>query len=195
MVMLLCLFFAKGLLTIMPRIEFPLKMLETGYMVYLIVKTIVPDQKKKVMYNKTSFFIGFALQLINPKILIYGVTAMSVKVVPYFYGQYHILLLFAFSLAAMGFTAALCWSIFGSLMDKAFYKYKLILNAIMVVLLVYCVLAFFLPKLDYYHEEYIHIDLGRSSSVPTAPTEILETEIPEYDSPPSLDYYREQYTD
>jgi threonine/homoserine/homoserine lactone efflux protein len=142
-VMILCLIFSTILYTIIPQIQLPMKILGAAYMVYLIVKTIVPSKNHEIKNNNGSFIMGALLQLINPKIMIYGITAMSSYILPY-YKEIPILMLFIFLLSFVGISGTVCWAIFGSLFSILFDKHKKILNIIMAVLLLYCAISLFL---------------------------------------------------
>jgi threonine/homoserine/homoserine lactone efflux protein len=120
-----------------------MKILGAAYMVYLIIKTLIPSKEHEIKKNNGSFLIGALLQLINPKIIIYGITAMSSYILPY-YNEMQILLFFVLLLSFVGFTGTICWALFGSLFSVLFSRHGKILNIIMAVLLLYCAVSLFL---------------------------------------------------
>jgi threonine/homoserine/homoserine lactone efflux protein len=120
-----------------------MKILGAAYMAYLIIKILTPSKEHEIKSNNGSFLIGVFLQLINPKIIIYGITAMSSYILPY-YNEMPVLLLFALLLSFVGLTGTICWALFGSLFSVLFKKHGLILNIIMAVLLLYCAVSLFL---------------------------------------------------
>ena len=142
-VMVLCLIFSTVLYTVVPTVQLPMKILGAAYMVYLMIKTIIPSKGHEVKSTSGSFLIGAALQLINPKIIIYGITAMSSYILPH-YQEIPVLLAFAFLLAFTGFTSTICWALFGSLFSMLFVKHGKLLNIIMALLLLYCAVSLFL---------------------------------------------------
>jgi threonine/homoserine/homoserine lactone efflux protein len=142
-VMILCLIFSTVLYTLVPKIQLPMKILGAAYMVYLIIKTLAPSKAHEIKNNNGSFLIGALLQLINPKIIIYGITAMSSYILVY-YNEVPILVFFAFLLAFVGFTGTLCWALFGSIFSILFNKHGKIVNIIMAILLLYCTVSLFL---------------------------------------------------
>jgi threonine/homoserine/homoserine lactone efflux protein len=142
-VMILCLIFSTVLYTLVPKMQLPMKILGAAYMLYLIVKTFAPSKEHEIRNNNGSFLIGALLQLINPKIIIYGITAMSSYILMY-YNEPPVLVCFAFLLAFVGFTGTICWALFGSLFNKLFNKHGKILNIIMAILLLYCAVSLFL---------------------------------------------------
>jgi threonine/homoserine/homoserine lactone efflux protein len=142
-VMILCLLFSTILYTLVPKIQFFMRVLGAAYMIYLIIKTFFPSKEYEIKNNNGSFLIGALLQLINPKIIIYGITAMSSYILVY-YKELPELVFFAFLLAFVGFTGTLCWALFGSLFSILFDNHKKILNIIMAILLLYCAVSLFL---------------------------------------------------
>ena len=142
-VMILCLLFSAFLFTVIPKIQFPMKILGAAYMIYLIIKTMIPSKKAKALNSGGSFIIGALLQLINPKIMIYGITAFSSYILPH-YTNIAVLAFFLFLLSLVGFTASICWALFGSLFSMVFSKHAAVLNIIMAILLLYCAVSLFL---------------------------------------------------
>jgi threonine/homoserine/homoserine lactone efflux protein len=120
-----------------------MKILGAAYMGYLIITTLLPSKKHEINNNSGSFIVGAALQLINPKIIIYGITAMSSYILPY-YNAMLILIGFAFLLSFVGFIGTICWALFGSVFSILFNKHKKIINIIMSILLLYCAVSLFL---------------------------------------------------
>ena len=112
-------------------------------MVYLIIKTLIPSKKDETKNKGGSFIVGALLQLINPKIMIYGITAMSSFILPY-YNNIPVLLFFAFLLAFVGFAGTVCWALFGALFSKLFSTHGKLINIIMSVLLLYCIVSLFI---------------------------------------------------
>jgi threonine/homoserine/homoserine lactone efflux protein len=144
-VMIACLIFSAVLYKIIPQIQIPMKILGAAYMGYLIIKTVFISKSKSHEIKKSggSFITGAALQLINPKIIIYGITAMSSYILPY-YDAMPILISFAFLLSFVGFTGTICWALFGSLFSIVFNKHGKVINIIMAILLLYCAVSLFL---------------------------------------------------
>ena len=143
-VMILCTVFSSLLFTLIPRIQLPMKILGAAYMLYLALKIILSSKKRKAVKDSGgSFIAGAVLQLVNPKIIIFGITAISSFILPW-YTSIPILLFFAFLIAFIGFSATLCWAAFGSIFSKVFNEHGRILNIIMALLLIYCAVSLFL---------------------------------------------------
>ena len=145
-VTILCILFSALLYNVIPVMQFFMKILGAAYMGYLIIKTLTSSAKREEKNSKTknsSFFIAVALQLINPKLIMYGITVASSYVLPY-YNQIQVWVLFAFLLTTIGITGVVCWALFGSLFSRLFSKHGKILNIIMAVLLLYCIISLFI---------------------------------------------------
>jgi threonine/homoserine/homoserine lactone efflux protein len=143
-VMLVCLAFSKILYTVIPQIQFPMKILGAVYLVYLIVKTIFPSKKNetKKTGNNKSFFEGALLQLINIKVILFGITVSSSYLLPY-YKSVPILILFSLLMSSIQLTGNIIWTLFGSIMNKLFNKHRTALNIIIAIMLLYCVVKLF----------------------------------------------------
>ena len=142
-ILLLCLFFSSFLYTMIPKVQLPMKILGAAYMVYLIIKTIVPSKKRNIKDNDGGLIIGALLQLINPKLILFGIILMSSYILPK-YQELPIILLLVFLVVIIGFISTLCWALFGSMFSIVFKMHKKLLDIIMVILLLYCAISIFL---------------------------------------------------
>ena len=148
-VLILCTVFSSLLFSLIPRIQFPMKILGAAYMIYLALKPFLPFKRQAAKDLKgsglafQSYIIGAALQFINPKFYIYCITAISSFILPW-YTSIPMLTFFIFLLAFTGFACTVCWSFFGSVFSKIFNKYGRIINIVMALLLVYCAVSLFL---------------------------------------------------
>lgn len=143
LVMIFCALFSAVLYAIVPKIQLPMKILGASYMLYLAWKTAHSGGAAVDERAAGSFWSGFALQFVNPKIFIYGITAMSAYILPACDSP-PALLFFALLLAFVGFSANLCWAAFGVLFLKLFSRHARAVKAAMVVLLVYSAVSLFL---------------------------------------------------
>src|SRR5674476_29348 len=124
-VMILCTLFSAALYAVIPEIKPYMLTVGAIYILHLAWKTFRSSseiESKKA--NSNSFFAGMILQFLNPKVIIYGITAMSSYILPY-YNTPAILVGFALLLAFVGFTGTVCWAIFGALFQKLFTKHNL----------------------------------------------------------------------
>jgi threonine/homoserine/homoserine lactone efflux protein len=141
--MTLSVLFSAFLHALVPKIQFPMKLFAAAYMGYLIVLILLPSKDKKIESKNGSFFIGFLMTIINPKIILFGITVMSAYITPY-YKEILPLVLFIFLLSVIGFSSMICWSLFGSLFGKVFNRHRKIVNIIMATMLLYCIVTLFL---------------------------------------------------
>jgi len=142
-VMILCTLFSAALYSVVPKIQLPMKILGAAYMLFLAWKTLHSSVSKEGKDSGGSFWTGFALQFVNPKIIFYGITAMSSYILPA-YNAPLALLAFALFLALIGSSANICWAFFGSLFFSLFSRYSRVVNSVMALLLTYCAVSLFL---------------------------------------------------
>lgn len=137
-VMLLCSYFNVLLQNSIPKIEFFMTVLGAIYMVYLAIKIILSkdDDKNNDENRNNSFFMGMLLQFINPKGILYGITAIATFILPYHNSNFS-LIMYSLFLAFVGFVSTFCWSLFGSVFQKFLSKYKSQFNIVMALLLMY----------------------------------------------------------
>ncbi|MDO5540227.1 MAG: LysE family transporter [Eubacteriales bacterium] len=138
--MILCGLLGSLLSSIVPEVRPIMTWVGAGYLFYLAWKTYrrLPPGEEDTQ-KEPSYVMGIFLQLINVKIIIYGLTMFSSFILPY--EQRPLFLLFyAFYLMVMGAIGNLIWAFAGNVLQK-FYKerYKLV-NVIMALLLVWCAL-------------------------------------------------------
>ncbi|WP_114744177.1 LysE family transporter [Falsibacillus pallidus] len=141
-IMLLCSYFNLFLRTTVPKIEFSLSIFGSFYMVYLALKIMFSKEKKSEsdVKKKFGFSTGMLLQFINPKVILYGITAVSTFILPFYHSQFS-LMIFSLILALVGFSGTICWTIFGALFQKFLRKYRIQFNFVMALLLIYSALS------------------------------------------------------
>ncbi len=143
LVMLMCALFCTTLSTLIPKIEFPMLVLGASYILYLAYMTWTSQGEIQEKKSNATFFSGFILQFVNPKIYVYGIVSMQVYILPFYKEEPLWLVLFAMLLAFMGFICTVLWSGFGSLFTRLFSQHAKVTNTIMALLLVYCAVSFF----------------------------------------------------
>ncbi|KZZ83961.1 LysE family transporter [Bacillus sp. SJS] len=124
--------------TYLPKVEFFMTILGASYMLYLAFKILKskPDGNNDSGDKNISFSAGMMLQFINPKLILYGITAISTFVLPY-YSSPSSFLMFSLFLAFVGFAATICWAFFGALFQKFLRQYRTQFNVLMALLLMY----------------------------------------------------------
>ena len=142
-VMILCTLFSSALYAFIPSIKPAMLGIGALYMLHLAYKTWKSSGEIEWKESKNNRFLsGMVLQFMNPKIMIYGITAMSSFILPYYSDLLH-LAVFVIVLTLTGFFCTLFWSAFGSLFTKVYTHHAKIINPILALLLVYCGVALF----------------------------------------------------
>jgi cysteine/O-acetylserine efflux protein len=140
-IMELCSYFNLLLKDLIPKVELGMTFLGAFYMLYLAYKMLKSKSKENEEDDfKNTFFTGVLLQFVNPKAILYGLTALSTFIIPHYHSNLS-LLLFSIFLAAVGFTGTFLWSVFGSVFQKFLTNYRSQFNIIMALLLVYSAIS------------------------------------------------------
>ena len=125
------------LTTFLPNILFFMQIIGLVYMLYLAYLIFnmhsTPSNKKEF----GNFKIGFFMQFINPKVLIFSLTLFPSFVMPYYSSIYQ-LVGFAFIVTFIGGVSLFSWILFGSLLKTFLNKYQRFVNVFMSLFLVYC---------------------------------------------------------
>lgn len=137
---LMCLsgIFCSTLGKVIPGIQPVMKYVGAAYILYLAYQTLrrlPPGENDNAKIP--SYGMGIFLQLLNVKIIIYGLTMFSSFILPY-ETRIPILFLFAFYLMVLGAIGNLIWAFAGSLLKRIYTSYYKIMNIIMALLLVWC---------------------------------------------------------
>ncbi|WP_300691095.1 LysE family transporter [Chryseobacterium sp.] len=126
-----------------------LKYVGAVYLVYLAWSVIsgkpaeIDLENGKPSETTQDFWKGFLLQLVNVKIIIYGITAFSSFIFPQF-SELWIILIFAFLLSFIGNSATWIWAVAGQRLNQFLNQHYKIVNTVMGVLLLYCAVSLFL---------------------------------------------------
>ncbi|MGE7762179.1 LysE family transporter [Peribacillus sp. NPDC097895] len=142
-IMLLSSYFNLLLKNFIPKIEFIMTILAAIYMLYLATKIIMSSKNKDKDEDgdkNNRFLSGMLLQFVNPKGILYGITAVSTFIIPYHTSNIS-LLCFSIFLAFVGFLSTMSWSVFGSLFQRFLKKYRSQFNIVMALLLVYSAIS------------------------------------------------------
>lgn len=131
-----------ALVSVMPPIRIWLNVLGAGYMLYLAAHIVFSKTQAESAQPQglNTFRAGFALQFVNLKGILYGVTVFSLFITPAFQNPV-VVALFAPLLALVGFTAVSSWALGGNLFRRFLQKYARAFNLAMGALLVYTALA------------------------------------------------------
>ena len=147
-VMSLCTAFSALLFTVIPKIEPVMRYIGAAYILWLAWKifTSKPSAGNGQQTKRGYFLSGIILQFINVKVILYGITAVSAFILPY-YNSPGWLVFFVLLLSFVGFSGTFCWVVFGSVFQKLFINHRKLMNAVMALLLVYCALSILLSDI------------------------------------------------
>lgn len=137
---LMCLsgLFCSTLGSIIPGIQPVMKYLGAAYILYLAWQTwrrLPPSDQ--VQEKMPTWKLGFFLQMINVKIIIYGLTMFSAYILPY-ESKVPVLFIFAVYLMILGALGNLLWAFAGNVLKTLYGQHYRIMNGIMALLLVWC---------------------------------------------------------
>ena len=137
---LMCLsgLFCSTLGSIIPGIQTVMKYLGAAYILYLAWQTwrrLPPSDQ--VQEKMPTWKLGFFLQMINVKIIIYGLTMFSAYILPY---ETRVPMLFAFAvyLMILGALGNLIWAFAGNVLKRGYSSHYRLMNGVMSLLLVWC---------------------------------------------------------
>jgi cysteine/O-acetylserine efflux protein len=141
-VMLLSGLLNVALVRLVPQVRFWLNLFGAGYMVYLAAHIVLskPADEDPTRNSLNTFRAGFALQFVNLKLILYGVTVFAMFITPAYQSPV-IVGLFAALLACIGFVANSSWALGGNVFRSFLSKYERLFNLAMGALLVYTALA------------------------------------------------------
>jgi len=117
-----------------------LKWTGVAYMVWLALSLFLPSKKKNGSKSTVGFVGGFALQFLNPKGILFGITIYT-SFSSILVGDLARTVGSALVLAMIGFTALSTWALAGSALSRWFAnpRFKLAFNLVMVALLAYSI--------------------------------------------------------
>lgn len=139
LVMLICAGLSTTLLRIVPSLERVLRIVGAVYILWLAFSTLRTSYAFETdAHPPMGFGSGFALQPLNPKVAIYGLTIYSTFLAS-LDGHPAGLAASAFLLAANAFCAISSWALFGAAIRKYLRQtaVKRLVNTVLALLLVY----------------------------------------------------------
>ena len=142
MVVGLSIVFTIALYRAIPSIRPVMTVIGAAYIRWLAWKTVTCSPHDDKSAGQSTFFSGLLLQFLNPKAILYGITAASTFIVPY-YHSVPVLVGFATALALVALVATSCWALFGSVFQRFMAQNHRIVAYVMGALLVYCAVSLF----------------------------------------------------
>ncbi|MDD6211600.1 MAG: LysE family transporter [Clostridiales bacterium] len=132
--------FCSALGHIIPGIQPLMKYIGAAYILYLawvtLRRTPPSDQSQE---KEPSYLMGLFLQLLNVKIIVYGLTMFSSFILPH-EQRTPMLFLFAVYLMFLGAVGNLIWACAGNVLKRFYGDHYRLMNVIMALLLVWCCL-------------------------------------------------------
>ncbi len=141
-IMLLTALISSLLLNFIPIYEPILRFIGAGYILYLAIGTLKASYSFKEADLKPMGFVkGLLLQLLNPKVIVYGLTLFSTFLASITHNTVW-LIIAAILLALTGFFATSTWALFGTAIRTHLHHshIKTAINTVLALLLVYTAL-------------------------------------------------------
>ena len=138
LVMIGCALLCSLLSSWLPVIKQPMLYLGAAYLLWLAWKTWRRTGEIEEKEGKGDFLTGFAMQFVNPKVMLYGVMSYEAYILPVFERNIPALLGFAFVLSTIGFVNGLLWSAGGSAIQWLYRRHGKIVNACLALALCWC---------------------------------------------------------
>jgi cysteine/O-acetylserine efflux protein len=138
-IMLLCGWISTTLLRIFPSVETVLRLVGAGYILWLAYHTLRTSYAIEETDQPAMGFVrGMLLQILNPKVIVYGMTLYSGFLASLTASPFY-LLLSAFLLAATAFVSTCVWALFGSAIGRYLHQpvVRRLVNLTLSLLLVY----------------------------------------------------------
>ncbi len=129
-------YFNVVLFNAIPTVKPLMGIVGAAYMTYLafkIIKSKPPEAGDSG--DPLRFHYGFIMQFLNPKLLIFAVTATSNFVVPYFDSSYYVL--FTLLITTIFILSWVTWALFGSFFKQFLNKHYQFFNLAMGLILIY----------------------------------------------------------
>jgi cysteine/O-acetylserine efflux protein len=134
--------FTITLYTVVPTVKPVMTVIGAAYILWLAWKTVTSSPHDDGAAGQSTFLSGMLLQFLNPKAILYGLTAASTFIVPY-YSAVPVLIGFAAALALVSLVSTSCWALFGSLFQRFMSANHRVVAYVMGALLVYCAVSLF----------------------------------------------------
>lgn len=138
--MSLCALGTSFLYEYIPTIQPIMRWIGAGYILLLAV-VVFRDKGEGVAEGESAGSVGLVtgviMQLVNVKVILYGITAMSTFILPH-YRSLGALILAILFLSVFGLAATSSWALFGSMFQGFYGRNRKAVNSVMALLLVYC---------------------------------------------------------
>lgn len=136
-ILFLSVFFNTILTKYIPNLLSVMQIIGTVYILYLAYLIFNMNLISSNGKDIASFKIGFLMQFINPKVIIFCLTVFPSFVMPY-YSLFYELLIFVLVITIIGAISFFSWVLFGKLLKFFLQRYLRIVNITLSIFLVYC---------------------------------------------------------
>lgn len=139
-VQIICAVFVFGLNMLLNPVMSVMKYIGAVYILYLAIHIAISKPTKNAEKKRASFWKGFILQFVNVKIYLFGITALSGYVIPFF-STFKMLIFFELIIATIGTIATLTWIFLGQVLSQVYLRYFRSINIILAAILLECALS------------------------------------------------------
>ena len=133
-----CCVFVYALGSLLPQFLAVMKYIGAAYILWLAIHIAISKPGKAGDEKSASFWKGFALQFVNVKIYLFGITALTGFITDYS-RAFPVLVLFEMIIATVGTIATATWIGLGMMIQTFYEKHFRIINIIMALTLLECI--------------------------------------------------------
>ena len=134
--------FTIVLYRVIPQVKPVMTVIGAAYILWLAYKTVTTSPHDDGAAGQSTFASGMLLQFLNPKAILYGLTAASTFIIPHF-RSVPVLVAFAAAMAAVSLVATSSWALFGSVFERFMAEHHRVFGWVMGALLIYCAVSLF----------------------------------------------------
>lgn len=139
-VQLICAMFVYGVSSFLPGLLGAMKYVGAAYILWLAIHVARSRPEEGGGEKQASFWKGFLLQLVNVKIYLFGITALSGYVTDYSTALW-VLVLFELGIATLGTIATSAWICAGVAIQRIYLRHYRPINIALALLLLECAYA------------------------------------------------------
>ena len=143
-IMAACALFGATLFRFLPDVDPAMRAVGAAYILWMafgIWRSKAGDEESR--FAPTNGIVsGILLQLFNPKGMLYGMTAFSSFVLPY-YDSFMPLAVSVAVLSLVAYVGACSWALFGAVFRRFLQSHHAAANAVMALLLVWCAVSLY----------------------------------------------------
>ena len=133
-----CCVFVYAVGSLLPQFLVVMKYIGAAYILWLAIHIAISKPGKAGDEKSASFWKGFALQFVNVKIYLFGITALTGFITDYS-RAFPVLFLFEMIIATVGTIATATWIGLGMMIQTFYEKHFRIINIIMALTLLECI--------------------------------------------------------